>query len=148
MKCVRAVWLIVVRQQSSQVLSTALQLYSSFLWSTAFIFLVTSKTTFTLKLNRLTCLVDFHCVFIYSFSVTCAAGVLDHLVWSNHKRNQPGRDDSLLQTETSSKGRESAMQEEVSSFGPELRRQDSLSHFELIECLAWQPYKEINRNMF
>lgn len=42
--------------------------------------------------------------------------VLDRLVWSNNKRTEPGRDASLLQTDTSSKSCESANHAEVSSF--------------------------------
>lgn len=75
--------------------------------------------------------------------------VLDHLVWSNHKRTEPGRDASLLQTDTSSKGCESANHAEVSSVWPEFKRRDSLSHFsQLIGCLAWHCYKWRNSNMF
>lgn len=42
--------------------------------------------------------------------------VLDHLMWSNDKRTELGRDASMLQTDTSSKGRRSASHAEVSSF--------------------------------
>lgn len=47
---------------------------------------------------------------------TLCVGVLDHLVWSMHKRTAPSRDASSLQTDTSSKGRESASRVQVSSF--------------------------------
>lgn len=47
---------------------------------------------------------------------TLSFGVLDHLVWSNHKRTEPGRDASLLQTDTSSKGSEFANLAKLSSF--------------------------------
>lgn len=47
---------------------------------------------------------------------TLCVSVLDHLVWSMHKRTALSRDASSLQTDTSSKGRESASHVQVSSF--------------------------------
>lgn len=79
---------------------------------------------------------------------TLCFGVLDHFVWSNRKRTEPGRDASLLQTDTPSKHREPANHAEVSSFWPEFKRQDTFSHLKLIRCLAWQYYKWRNSNMF
>lgn len=69
---------------------------------------------------------------------TLSFGVLGHLAWSNHKRTEPGRDASLLQTDTSSKDSEFANHAKLSSFWPEFKRKDLLSHLELIEWLAWQ----------
>lgn len=64
------------------------------------------------------------------------------------QRTEPGRDASVLQTDTSSKGCESANHVEVSSFWPQFKRQDSFSHLKLIGCWARQRYKWTNSNVF